>query len=137
MFQCADCGSNNPYHVCPKHPTFKIQEPGVVMTPRSIQGLEKENAKLLLQNGELQKESEKFQGIAGEAMKDLVDVKVVLKALADRMVERFGETIKHEPNATGKFLDAAYAILGKTEKRKDEAGNPWAPNKDYPGKPIF
>jgi hypothetical protein len=27
-------------------------------------------------------------------------------------------------------------VLAKTENRKDEAGNPWAPNKDYPGKPV-
>jgi hypothetical protein len=51
MFQCADCGSQNPYHVCPKHPTFSVKEPGIVMTPRSIEGLEQENAKLLLQVG--------------------------------------------------------------------------------------
>lgn len=39
MFQCTDCGSQNPWHVCPKHPNFSVKEPGVVMTPRSAEAL--------------------------------------------------------------------------------------------------
>src|SRR4029077_3877465 len=56
MFQCIDCGSQNPYHAyhaCPTHPTFKVKEPGIVMTPRSIERLEEENARLLLQYSEV------------------------------------------------------------------------------------
>jgi len=56
MFQCIDCGSQNPYHACPKHPSFKIKEPGIVMTPRSIERLEEENARLLLQIDEIRKD---------------------------------------------------------------------------------
>ena len=46
-----------------------------------------------------------------------------LIALADRVSVRFGETIKYEPVATGRYLDAAYEVIGKvkaTEKRKND-----------------
>jgi hypothetical protein len=50
MFQCVDCGSQDPWHVCPKHEAFTVKEPGIVMTPRNAEALAEENAKLLLQN---------------------------------------------------------------------------------------
>jgi hypothetical protein len=48
----------------------------------------------------------------------------VLIALADRVSVRFGETIKYEPVATGRYLDAAYEVIGKakTEKPKCDCG---------------
>jgi hypothetical protein len=47
----------------------------------------------------------------------------VLTALADRVSVRFGEIIKYEPVATGRYLDAAYDVIrkAKTDKRDDVA----------------
>lgn len=57
--------------------------------------------------------------VAGESNAKLIaaapELLTALKDLADRMVERFGETIKHEPVATGKYLDAAYAAIRKAQ----------------------
>lgn len=38
-----------------------------------------------------------------------------LVALADRVSVRFGETIKYEPVATGRYLDAAYEAIAKAK----------------------
>ena len=38
-----------------------------------------------------------------------------LIALADRVSVRFGEIIKYEPVATGRYLDAAYEVIGKAK----------------------
>jgi hypothetical protein len=36
MYQCSDCGSQSQQYICPKHQTFTVKEPGVVVTPSTV-----------------------------------------------------------------------------------------------------
>lgn len=60
-------------------------------------------------------ETDEEQEANGRLMAASKDLRDALKALADKVAERFGEAIKYEPVAVGQYLDAAYAALRKAE----------------------
>lgn len=65
--------------------------------------------------GIFKEDAEAMQGEIDRLKLQNGELLAALVALADRVSVRFGEIIKYEPVATGRYLDAAYEAIKKAK----------------------